>query len=56
MAEGTYHSPICRRPPRDRAEVVFFATAEAAHEAGWTPCSECYPDQASWLVAASRWM
>jgi len=56
VAEGTYHSPICRRRPRYRAEIMFFDTAEIAREAGWTPCSECHPDQAGWLVAASRWM
>jgi len=56
VSEGSYHSPICRQRPGDREEVVFFDTAEAASEAGLTPCSQCYPDQAGWLVAASGWM
>ena len=49
VSEGSYHSPICRQRPGDREEVVFFDTAEAASEAGLTPCSQCYPDQAGWL-------
>lgn len=56
MEEGTYHSPICRRRPDERAEVLFFDSAEAAREAGFKPCGECYPDQAGWLVGACRWM
>ncbi|WP_111429860.1 Ada metal-binding domain-containing protein [Rhodobacteraceae bacterium DSL-40] len=54
-ADRIYHSPICRtRPERDG--VRFFDTPEAARQQGFTPCKDCYPDQAAWLAGASRWM
>lgn len=50
-----YHSPICRhRPQRDG--VRYFDTPEAAQQQGFKACGDCYPDQATWLVAAGRWM
>lgn len=55
-ADGLYHSPLCRLRPANRAGIQFFDTPEAARENGFTACRECYPDQAGWLVGASRWM
>lgn len=55
-ADSLYHSPICRLRPTDRAGIQFFDTPEKARENGFTACLECYPDQAGWLVGASRWM
>lgn len=54
-SDGRYHSPICRnRPHRD--DVEFFETLDEARQQGFTACDDCYPDQAGWLVGASRWM
>lgn len=55
-ADGTYHSPICRQRPADRDGITFFDTAAAARADGFTPCADCHPDQAGWLVGAGRWM
>lgn len=54
--DGFYHSPICRTRPPSRAGIQFFDTPETAREHGFKACSECYPDQAGWLVGACRWM
>ena len=44
---GIYCNPSCpsRRPARQ--QVVFFAQAKAAEEAGFRACRRCYPDEAS---------
>ncbi|MFA5539594.1 MAG: Ada metal-binding domain-containing protein [Gemmobacter sp.] len=55
-ATGVYCSPLCRIRPVRRGDVTFFDTPEAAREAGFQSCGECYPDQAGWLAGASRWM
>lgn len=51
-----YHSPICRRRPNSRCEVVFYDEPSVARSQGREQCPECYPDQAEWLAGASRWV
>lgn len=54
-SDQIYLSPICRNRPR-RNEIRFFDTPEAARQQGFRACNDCYPDQAAWLVGASRWI
>lgn len=54
-SDRIYHSLLCRsRPHRDGLR--FFDTPDAARQDGYKACEACYPDQAEWLVGASRWM
>lgn len=60
---GIYCRPGCpSRHPR-REQVRFFATVEAAEDAGFRPCKRCRPDQASPVdvqvdlaLRAARWL
>jgi methylphosphotriester-DNA--protein-cysteine methyltransferase len=54
--DGIYHSPVCRHRPAIRDGIRFFDTPQAAQRQGFKACNDCYPDQAGWLVGASRWM
>ncbi len=50
---GIYCRPICPSPTSTARNVVYFATAAAAAEAGFRPCLRCRPETApgtpAWL-------
>src|SRR6186713_3087068 len=41
-----YCRPICPAPMPKRENMTFYATAAAAHEAGFRPCLRCRPETA----------
>lgn len=41
--------------PQNRNDLKFFDTKDAAQQQGGKACEDCSPDQAGWLVGASRW-
>lgn len=43
---GIYCRPICPAPPPKLVNVVFYACAAAAEEAGFRPCRRCRPETA----------
>ncbi|WP_158617385.1 Ada metal-binding domain-containing protein [Falsigemmobacter faecalis] len=55
-SDKIYHSPICRTRPTNCDDLKFFDTPDGARQQGFRVCDDCYPDQAGWLVGASRWV
>ncbi len=53
VSTGIYCRPICPAPSPKRVNVRYYATAAAAHEAGFRPCLRCRPEAApgtpAWL-------
>ena len=56
FTDGLYHFPICHARPANRDGIRIFDTTKQARQQGFKACSDCYPDQAPWLVGAGRWM
>ena len=54
---GIYCRPICPAPTANERNVLYFASAAAAHEAGFRPCLRCRPEAApgspAWLGTES---